>query len=103
MTTQRVIIAYDITNNKARRKLVRLLDKYGLRLQKSVYLCQITKGQFRRMQQELHSLYFKLQSGRHHKDGKCLEVAVIPLCKCCAEMSLYLGSADPYEQSYVLL
>ncbi|MDP3381587.1 MAG: CRISPR-associated endonuclease Cas2 [bacterium] len=36
-------ITYDISNNKARSKIVKILTSYGFRVQKSVFEVEITK------------------------------------------------------------
>ncbi len=44
-----LVVSYDITNNKARNKIVSILESYGFRVQKSVFEVEITQNQFTRM------------------------------------------------------
>ena len=39
------IITYDFTNNKKRNKICKLLEDYGVRLQKSVFQCKLSERQ----------------------------------------------------------
>lgn len=52
-----VLIIYDICENKKRLKLVRLLQGYGFRIQKSAFEAIITKKKYKKLLQEL--LFFK--------------------------------------------
>ena len=52
----RYLVAYDISDNKVRLKLSRLLSRYGYRIQLSVfYIPHITQA-------ELDSLYLRIKS-----------------------------------------
>lgn len=55
------IVAYDITDDRERRRVNRILDGYGHGVQRSVYVCHISKAQARRMVADLKKL--NLQSG----------------------------------------
>ncbi len=41
-----LVVTYDITNNKARSKIVKTLESYWFRVQKSVFELELTKNQF---------------------------------------------------------
>ena len=47
------VVAYDSPNNKRRRKLAKLLEGYGERLQWSVFECRVHCHQLRRLRQGL--------------------------------------------------
>ncbi|MFM7269083.1 MAG: CRISPR-associated endonuclease Cas2 [Cyanobium sp.] len=47
------LIAYDSPSNKRRRKLAKLLEGYGERLQWSVFECRLQPHQLRRLRQLL--------------------------------------------------
>ena len=47
------VIAYDSPSNKRRRKLAKLLEGYGERLQMSVFECRLQPHQLRRLRQLL--------------------------------------------------
>jgi CRISPR-associated protein Cas2 len=51
-----VIISYDITDNKLRNKIAKLLEKYGFRVQKSVFEAYIKPNQFEQMKRRLKNL-----------------------------------------------
>ena len=47
------IITYDITNNKRRKKLSDLLEGYGIRVNFSVFECELTKTQLNKIIEEI--------------------------------------------------
>ena len=51
-----VSISYDITSTKARNKVVKLLESYGFRVQKSVFEVQLNKRQYRIFKKELSNI-----------------------------------------------
>jgi len=50
------VIAYDSPSNKRRRKLAKLLEGYGERLQWSVFECHLQPHQQRRLRQGLNRI-----------------------------------------------
>ena len=46
-------VTYDLTNNRARSKIVKILESYGFRVQKSVFELEITKNQFETLKEWL--------------------------------------------------
>ena len=50
------VIAYDSPSNKRRRKLAKLLEGYGERLQWSVFECHLQPHQLRRLRQGLNRI-----------------------------------------------
>lgn len=55
------LYAYDLSNNKERRKVDKLLSGYGFRRQKSVFLCRLTRGARKRLESAMEALH--LQTG----------------------------------------
>lgn len=49
----RIVISYDITNDKRRRMVAKLLEGYGYRVQFSVFECDITVKQLQKLRREL--------------------------------------------------
>ena len=47
------VIAYDTPSNKRRRKLAKLLEGYGLRVQWSVFECRLRSEEIRMLKQRL--------------------------------------------------
>ena len=73
-----MIIAFDISLEKSRRKIVAILLKYGKRINKSVFECMMTQRQGMEVIKQLQRL-----SGK----GDC--IVIIPLCvKCYANKKL---------------
>ena len=50
------VIAYDIVNDKRRNKVSHLLEKYGLRVNFSVFECIFTEAQLSSIQREIGTL-----------------------------------------------
>ncbi|MBX3057907.1 MAG: CRISPR-associated endonuclease Cas2 [Anaerolineae bacterium] len=49
----RVIVSYDISDDKRRRKVATIMEGYGYRVQYSVFECDLTAQQFRKLKGEL--------------------------------------------------
>ncbi|UCN01259.1 CRISPR-associated endonuclease Cas2 [Sulfurimonas sp. SWIR-19] len=47
------VISYDISNDKRRTKLATLLDKYGTRVNYSVYECEFNQAKFDKLLYEI--------------------------------------------------
>ena len=52
----RVVVSYDISDDKRRRLVAKVLEEYGYRVQYSVFECELTGKQLRQMQKELRPL-----------------------------------------------
>jgi CRISPR-associated protein Cas2 len=50
------VIAYDSPSNRRRRKLAKLLEGYGVRVQWSVFECELRPDQLQRLQRALERL-----------------------------------------------
>jgi CRISPR-associated protein Cas2 len=50
------VIAYDTPSNSRRRKLAKLLEGYGLRVQWSVFECHLRREQLQQLRQRLERL-----------------------------------------------
>ncbi|MEM9543148.1 MAG: CRISPR-associated endonuclease Cas2 [Cyanobacteria bacterium P01_E01_bin.42] len=49
------LICYDITDNRRRTKVSKLLEAYGIRIQKSVFEATLTPPQFQTLTQKLQT------------------------------------------------
>jgi len=49
------LICYDIANDRRRDRVSRLLEGYGMRVQKSVFECVLTPDQFELLQKRLQT------------------------------------------------
>jgi CRISPR-associated protein Cas2 len=53
---QRYVITYDISNNKERRLVSKVLEGYGFRVQKSVFECLLNKRLLRELKAGMEKL-----------------------------------------------
>jgi CRISPR-associated protein Cas2 len=84
---RRYVIAYDITDERRRRKTARFLLNHGFRLQPSVFEADLT-------QRELGSVQHQLKAYLTQDDS----VVYIALCaECRDKMERYGGSPNPFE------
>lgn len=67
------LIAYDITDDRRRGRLFRLLHRWGEPVQKSVFHCRVRVGALPSLQREVDDLI------QHDEDG----VLYCPLCSRC--------------------
>lgn len=51
-----VLVIYDIISNKQRGRIVKFLERYAVRVQKSCFESKLTKKQYSRMVKELKSI-----------------------------------------------
>lgn len=51
-----VIVAYDITNNRRRLKVMKMMQGYGEHVQESVFECDVEPSVYRKMVQRLGKL-----------------------------------------------
>ncbi len=49
----RIVISYDISNDKRRRKVAQTMESYGYRVQYSVFECDLTRKQLLKLQKTL--------------------------------------------------
>lgn len=56
-----VLIIYDITCNKRRSKMVKALEPYGIRVQKSAFEAYLYKNEYNRLLKEIVPLIFELE------------------------------------------
>ena len=78
----RYVISYDIESDRTRRKLAKLLQGYGVRIQYSVFECNLTDKRFQKLYKEI----FQLTSGK--SDGS---VRFYSICKNCEDKIVTIG------------
>lgn len=80
-----VLIIYDIVDNKTRNQLVKCLQGYGFRVQKSAFEAIITKKNYRKLLKELPAyvkendsikVYKIIGSGQVTSFGKTMEIKI---------------------------
>lgn len=64
------LVTYDISDNRRRNRLHKILSGYGQPLQKSVFLCQLSARKLRKMQDEVAAFERDLTDSIH-----CIAVA----------------------------
>lgn len=45
------VVAYDITDDKCRNRIVKILEQYGVRINLSVFECMFTESQYRNVRE----------------------------------------------------
>lgn len=63
---QFVVVSYDIVSDQRRRKVMKALEGFGLRVQYSVFECLLTPAQIIEMQRKLKKLVGKDDSVRFY-------------------------------------
>lgn len=53
------LVAYDVSNHRERRHVARVLESFGIRSQKSVFTCRLTRGWLAAMNERLRDLGLK--------------------------------------------
>ena len=81
----RYIICYDVPDDRRRTRLAHALDKYGDRVQYSVFEAVLEHRLFDSLMNEMHQL-IKPEEDRIH---------VYPFCAACADRVQRLGAAGP--------
>lgn len=90
-----VLVSYDVTHTKTRTRIARALEAYGERVQYSVFECQLTPVQFRRLYRRLERLVREAPDEVRHT----LTIRFYHLCARCDTRITVLGhgsvSRDP--------
>ena len=90
-----MIVAYDISNPKRLRRVAKIMQDYGKRVQKSIFEVSLTPPVFKKMKFQIDTTI------NHTEDG----VKYFPLCAKCSETIEIIGKGvfiDPDEEYYVL-
>ncbi|GBD34779.1 CRISPR-associated endoribonuclease Cas2 [bacterium HR35] len=77
----RYIISYDISENKIRNRLVRILEKYGERVQYSVFEFELDNDAFRNLLSELKVNGFLRRSKNYKLYIYCLKPHLVKKIK----------------------
>ncbi|MEA3451724.1 MAG: CRISPR-associated endonuclease Cas2 [Bacteroidota bacterium] len=88
---QQIVIAYDIGNNKRRRKIADFLSSYGYRMNYSVFECMLSEIQLSELTTGLEKLMNKLHDS----------ILIYPLFKLSASHRIYLGNTGKPFVPYV--
>ena len=83
---RRCLIAYDITDNRIRYKVARLLEKHGSRIQRSVFLVETGEAALRRLEANLTELLEESDN-----------LLLLPCCDACFARAVMAGPPPPVE------
>jgi CRISPR-associated protein Cas2 len=91
MAVMLYLVAYDITHRRRLARVAKILKRYGVRRQKSIFLCEITPEQ-------LALLLVQLRTAIRPSTDK---VRIYRLCETCCTMSaLHVKTDPPYWLCY---
>lgn len=76
------VVSYDIISDRTRRKLSKILEGYGVRIQYSVFDCRLNEKRFRKMYQDIFKVTEDEQEG---------SVRIYTLCKNCESRTVTIG------------
>jgi len=76
------LVSYDITNDRCRTKVAKELENYGVRVQYSVFECDITKEKMEELYEKLIKLLQKDSTGN---------IRIYFLCEDCKKKTRILG------------
>lgn len=86
-----LLVSYDVASDKRRRKLFKLLHRWGAPLQKSVFRCRVRAAGFDRMRREAEKLI----------DFETDSVLYVFLCARCLERVVQAGKPLDVETEAV--
>ena len=90
------LICYDISSNKTRREMVKLLENYGKRIQESVFLCDLSDERAAQLDKAIRTFYArKMKSIKKKKkpdDNNTLDIFLVPMEPDIMDVSLVLGN-----------
>ena len=87
------LIAYDISNDRRRTKLHKLLSGYGKPTQYSFFECYLNEKQYIELRHKIK------QRIEEEEDN----VRIYPICAACEKQAKTFGSAPPKEDTIYLL
>jgi len=90
------VVAYDISNDKRRKKLSEHLDKYGMRVNLSVYEIELNQTKYLKLLEEIEQK--KLINKKYDS------IRFYYLCENCLNKSFELSNApDPFDAQEMFL
>jgi CRISPR-associated protein Cas2 len=78
----RIVVSYDVSDNKRRRKVAQIMEGFGYRVQYSVFECDLNSKKLVELKRRLRPLINK-------REGE--SVRFYPLCAECAPKAQVLG------------
>ncbi len=88
------LISYDISDEKRLRKMAKLLEDYGYRVQKSVFECFLTESMYEELKRKIKLLI------KENED----RVRIYQICRHCRKRAEISGFAEvPEEEEFVIV
>lgn len=84
------LISYDISIDKRRAKIAKLLEGFGQRVLESVFECDLTAAEYRQLRRKLN---------RRIKADAGDELRIYQLCRSCVAKTEIIGAGPPVERS----
>lgn len=88
-----IAVAYDVSEDKNRRRVYQTLQRYGAWQQYSVFELEVSKTERVELEDELES---------HIEESDGDRIRIYRLCSACLDATTDLGSNPPDEQSNVI-
>jgi len=88
-----IAVAYDVSEDRNRRKVYQTLQRYGAWKQYSVFELEVSKAERVELEDELES---------HIDPGDGDRIRIYRLCSACLDATTDLGADPPDEQSNVI-
>ena len=76
------IISYDIENDRIRRKIAKVLENYGKRVQYSVFECNLTSNHFEKLYAKISVLMQEEEKG---------SIRIYNICRSCEKRIVVIG------------
>ncbi len=83
------VISYDISSDRLRRKVSRIMEDYGRRVQYSVFECELDNKRLKKLYKKLVDITLQMQEG---------SIKFYPLCASCSEKILTIGTYDKEDE-----
>jgi len=87
------LISYDIADGRRLRRVARIMERWGLRVQKSVFECWLEDQQRAKLEGELAQVL----------DPKRDSVRYYPLCRDCRQHAAKAGTVIQEKRSYYIV
>jgi CRISPR-associated protein Cas2 len=86
---KKVVVSYDVPEDKRRTKIHKILKSYGQWVQYSVFECQLTETQYAKLRSRLHKLI------KPDTDS----IRFYFLCACCFDKIERIGGEKPRDET----
>lgn len=86
------MVAYDLSDAALERRVVKTLQRYGMRYQYSIFVCHISRKERVELTKALGQLYTTYRREKAG-DGTVFRISILPLCEACAAIREEIGDA----------